>query len=99
MALEQTDTITKIKLPSLYDVIMLNDDYTSMEFVIVMLKNIFQKSNQVAYNIMMQIHTEGSGLAGTYAKEIAETKVHVVHKKARAAGFPLRCILKKKDEN
>lgn len=97
MALEQTDIITKIKLPSQYNVIMLNDDYTTMEFVISILVTLFQKSNQVAYTIMMQIHTEGSGLAGTYAKDIAETKIHLVHKKARAAGFPLRCVLEKND--
>ena len=79
--------------PKLYNVILLNDDYTTMEFVIHLLETLFQKSPAEAYRIMMAVHLEGRGLAGVYPWEIADTKVETVTSLARDAGFPLRATL------
>jgi ATP-dependent Clp protease adaptor protein ClpS len=79
--------------PTLYKVILLNDDYTTMEFVVHVLEGVFQKSPAEAYRIMMQVHQEGRGIAGVYAWEVAETKVDTVISLAREAGFPLRAAI------
>lgn len=92
---EKFDTRVKIKPPSFYNVIVLNDDFTSMNFVVMILVTVFQKSEENAVKIMLDIHKKGSGLAGTYSKDIAETKIQLVHNKAREAGFPLRCYAQK----
>lgn len=84
---------TTIKHPRLYRVILLNDDYTTMDFVVSVLETIFQKSPAEATKIMLQVHRKGSGLCGIYPKQIAEAKVDLVHKQARAEGFPLRCTM------
>jgi ATP-dependent Clp protease adaptor protein ClpS len=84
---------TKRQEPTLYKVILLNDDYTTMEFVIHVLETAFQKSSSEAYRIMMQVHVDGSGIAGVYPWEIADTKVDAVISMARSAGFPLRATL------
>ena len=81
---------TKKQDPALYKVILLNDDYTTMEFVIQVLETVFVKSPAEAYRIMMQVHVDGSGVAGVYPWEIAETKADAVVSMARGAGFPLR---------
>ena len=81
---------TKIKYPKKYKVLLLNDDYTSMEFVIEILMGIFHKSYQEAELIMLEVHKQEKGICGVYTNEIAETKVMQVHKKARDSGFPLR---------
>jgi ATP-dependent Clp protease adaptor protein ClpS len=81
-----------IKEPALYKVILLNDDYTTMDFVVQVLESVFQKSPAEAYRIMMAVHVRGKGLAGVYPWEIAETKVDAVASMAREAGFPLRAI-------
>ena len=78
--------------PTLYKVILLNDDYSTMEFVIHVLETVFQKSPAEAYRIMMQVHQQGSGLAGVYPWEVAETKVETVAAMAKKAGFPLRAV-------
>jgi len=78
--------------PTLYKVILLNDDYSTMEFVIHVLETVFQKSSAEAYRIMMQVHQQGSGLAGVYPWEVAETKVETVAAMAKKAGFPLRAV-------
>ncbi|MDE3155982.1 MAG: ATP-dependent Clp protease adapter ClpS [Acidobacteriota bacterium] len=78
------------KEPALYKVVLHNDDYTTMEFVIRILEDVFLKQPAEAYRIMMQVHVEGRGLCGVYPYEIAETKVETVHELARAHGFPLR---------
>jgi ATP-dependent Clp protease adaptor protein ClpS len=83
----------KTQEPTLFKVILLNDDYTTMEFVIQILEAVFQKSSAEAYRIMMQVHVNGSGIAGVYPWEIAETKVDTVTATARDAGFPLRAAL------
>ena len=81
---------TKIKYPKKYKVLLLNDDYTSMEFVIEILMGIFHKSYQEAELVMLEVHKQEKGVCGVYTNEIAETKVMQVHKKARDSGFPLR---------
>ncbi len=83
----------KIKYPKKYKVYMLNDDYTSMEFVIDILISIFHKSYKQAENIMLDIHKKERGLCGVYTHEIAETKVMQVHKKAKDNGFPLKATM------
>ena len=77
------------KEPSLYSVVILNDDYTPMEFVMDVLERVFQKSPAEAYRIMMQVHLNGRGIAGVYPWEVAETKVDKVASLAREAG--IRC--------
>ncbi|MDQ1339138.1 MAG: ATP-dependent Clp protease adaptor protein ClpS [Campylobacterota bacterium] len=86
------ETINEISLkyPKKYKVLILNDDYTSMEFVIDVLMSIFHKSYQEAEAIMLEVHKKDKGVCGVYTHEIAETKVMQVHKKARDSGFPLR---------
>lgn len=78
--------------PTLYKVILLNDDYSTMDFVIHVLEDVFQKSPAEAYRIMMQVHQLGSGVAGIYPWEVAETKVETVSAMAKQAGFPLRAV-------
>jgi ATP-dependent Clp protease adaptor protein ClpS len=84
--------VTKKKDPTLYKVVLLNDDYTTMEFVILVLEGIFQKSPAEAYQIMMHVHVNGRGIAGVYPSEVAETKVDAVVTQARDAGFPLKAV-------
>lgn len=79
--------------PPLYTVLMHNDDYTTMEFVVEVLQTVFLKDAATANHIMLQIHMQGCGRCGVYPHEIAETKVYKVHRLARAAGYPLRCTL------
>ena len=83
----------KIGEPKLYKVILHNDDYTTMEFVMMILESIFSKSPAEAYRVMMHVHTRGAGVAGVYSHEVAETKVALVHGSAREAGHPLRCSM------
>jgi ATP-dependent Clp protease adaptor protein ClpS len=83
----------KKALPPRHVVIMHNDDYTTMEFVVMVLEDIFHKNNSEATGIMLKIHTEGKAVCGTYPFEIAETKVETVHRMAKQAGHPLRCTI------
>ena len=78
------------KEPSQYKVLLLNDDYTTMEFVIHVLEDVFDKRPAEAYRIMMEVHLKGRGACGAYTYEVAETKVATVHEMARGEGFPLR---------
>lgn len=89
----ETKERVKIKYPKKYKVLLLNDDYTSMEFVIDVLISIFHKSYEQAQVIMLEIHEQTKGICGVYTYEIAETKVMQVHKKARENGFPLRATM------
>ena len=86
-------TINQTKEPKLYKVYLLNDDYTTMDFVVEILCDIFHKTYEEAVEIMLLIHNKGKGLCGIYPYEIAETKVNEVHKRARANSFPLRATM------
>ncbi|MFB3852454.1 MAG: ATP-dependent Clp protease adaptor ClpS [Vicinamibacterales bacterium] len=84
------DTSTRTELPRLYKVILHNDDYTTMDFVVSVLETVFLKGPAEAYRIMMLVHTTGAGVCGLYPYEIAETRASAVHDLAREKGFPLR---------
>ncbi|HSI21487.1 MAG TPA: ATP-dependent Clp protease adapter ClpS [Methylophilaceae bacterium] len=86
-------TATRQKPPPLYKVLLLNDDYTPMEFVVVVLQQFFSKSREQATQIMLKVHKEGSGLCGIYPHGIAETKVNQVTAFAREHQHPLQCIM------
>ena len=79
--------------PRMFKVLLLNDDYTSMDFVVDILETIFNKAPAEAVQIMMRIHKEGQGLCGIYPREIAETKVRQVHITAETHDYPLRAIM------
>lgn len=83
------------KRPSMYKVVMLNDNYTTMEFVVDILKKIFNKTAIEATEIMLSVHHNGKGVAGIYSYDIAMTKTKQVKDEARKSGFPLKCILEK----
>jgi ATP-dependent Clp protease adaptor protein ClpS len=83
----------KSQEPTRYRVVLLNDNYTTMEFVVVVLEDVFGKSPAEAYQIMMHVHLQGRGIAGVYPWEEAETKVETVRSLARRAGFPMRATL------
>jgi ATP-dependent Clp protease adaptor protein ClpS len=85
----------KTKKPSLYKVLLLNDDYTPMEFVVYILEQFFSKNREDAYTIMLHVHQKGVGVCGVYTFEVAETKVTQVMDAARQAGHPLQCTLEK----
>ncbi|PCI45328.1 MAG: ATP-dependent Clp protease adapter ClpS [Alphaproteobacteria bacterium] len=90
-----TKTRPKTKKPSMYKVLMLNDDYTPMDFVVHILLSYFQKSEEEAVQIMLNVHQTGIGLCGVYSFEVAETKVVQVIDSARRAEHPLQCTLEK----
>jgi ATP-dependent Clp protease adaptor protein ClpS len=83
-------TRSKTKKPPLFRVILHNDDYTTMQFVVEILEAVFNKSPAEAHRIMMHVHTRGHGVCGLYTHEVAETKVSEVHERARENGVPLR---------
>ncbi len=83
---------TQKQEPTLYKVVLLNDDYTTMEFVVQVLESVFQKSPSEAYQIMMHVHVNGRGIAGVYPWELAETKAETVIGLARDAGYPLKAV-------
>ena len=88
-----TERETRLKRPPLYRVLLHNDDFTTMEFVVYVLQNVFQRSETDAVRIMLQVHLEGSGVAGVYTYEIAEMKVAKVTELARSQEFPLLCTI------
>ena len=83
----------EVKKPKLYKVILLNDDYTPMEYVVKLIKVVFMKSENEAVNIMLMVHKKGSGICGIFTKEIAETKVETVLRMAKSDQHPLKCIM------
>ncbi len=89
----ELDQEVMIKYPKKYKVFILNDDYTSMDFVVDILMSIFHKSYEQAENIMLEVHKKDRGLCGVYTHEIAETKVMQVVKKAKDSGFPLKATM------
>ncbi|SEQ00673.1 ATP-dependent Clp protease adaptor protein ClpS [Faunimonas pinastri] len=91
-----TKTRTATKRPNMYRVLILNDDYTPMEFVVHVLMRFFQKSQEDATRIMLHVHTNGVGECGVYTYEVAETKVTQVMDAARKHQHPLQCVMEKK---
>lgn len=88
----KTQTRPKVDLPKMYRVILLNDHYTTMEFVVEVLIKVFYKPLQEATQIMLDVHKKGKGTVGVYTRDIAETKVSQVHILAKKREYPLRCI-------
>ena len=86
-------TRQETKKPELFKVLLLNDDYTTMDFVVEVLESVFNKAPAEAYRIMMAVHHQGQGLCGVYPHEVAETKVNAVMEAARDHGFPLRAAM------
>ncbi|MFH2218910.1 MAG: ATP-dependent Clp protease adapter ClpS [Pseudomonadota bacterium] len=84
-----------VREPSMYRVLLHNDDYTSMEFVVQVLIYVFQKTVEESTHIMLKVHREGIGVCGTFTFEVAETKVKMVEALARESGFPLKCTMEK----
>jgi ATP-dependent Clp protease adaptor protein ClpS len=84
---------SKTKKPQMYKVILHNDDYTSMEFVVMILETIFYKPPVIANQIMLRIHKEGSGVCGVFTRDVAESKVSQVEDRAMEYGYPLLCTM------
>ncbi len=83
----------KPKLPAMYKVLLLNDDYTPMEFVVETIERFFNKTREQATQIMLKVHTEGMGVCGVYPQDIAETKLRQVLSHAKEAQHPLQCVI------
>jgi len=96
---EKTVAVDKeeVKEPPLYKVLLHNDDYTTMDFVVMILETVFKKDTTEATRIMLNVHHQGMGIAGVYTREIGETKIAIVHDLARKNQFPLKCSLEKVD--
>lgn len=85
--------VAKPKLPPMFKVLLLNDDYTPMDFVVEVIEHFFNKSREQATQIMLKVHTEGAGVCGVYPQDIAETKMSQVVSHARKSQHPLQCII------
>ena len=90
-----TRSEAKTKKPSMYKVLLLNDDYTPMDFVVDILERFFSKSSEEAILVMLEVHNKGSAICGTYSYEIAEAKCLEVRNYANKEGHPLECIIRK----
>lgn len=95
--ISETEESIEVATPKMYRVLLMNDDYTPMDFVIHVLQKFFMKPTEEATRIMLEVHTKGAGQCGTYTHEIAETKVHLVNSYAQQHRFPLKCIMEKAD--
>jgi ATP-dependent Clp protease adaptor protein ClpS len=83
----------KVIPPPMYQVLLMNDDYTPMEFVVAIIQEYFNKDRETATQIMLAVHRDGKGMCGVYSKDIALTKVDLVSAHARKAGHPLQCVM------
>ena len=90
-----SETQDEVDEPPLYKVLLHNDDYTTMEFVVEVLMFVFNKSPQESVEIMLNVHNNGVGICGVYPYEVSETKVVTVHAFARVKGFPLKCTMER----
>jgi ATP-dependent Clp protease adaptor protein ClpS len=90
-----TDSRQKTEEPPMYTVLLLNDNYTTMDFVIMILEIVFHKNNQEATRVMLKVHQEGKGVAGIFTRDVAETKVAIVHDLAHKNEHPLQCTIEK----
>ena len=88
-------TVDEVSEPPMYKVLLLNDDYTTMDFVVEILMLVFHQPLEKATRIMLKVHRQGVGLCGVYTYEIAETKVEMVHALAREKEFPLKCTMER----
>ncbi|GBE13890.1 MAG TPA: ATP-dependent Clp protease adapter ClpS [Desulfobacteraceae bacterium] len=97
--IDREETLTRqkeeVREPPLYKVLLHNDDYTTMDFVVMILEHVFKKDTSEAARIMLNVHHQGVGIAGVYTREIGETKMAIVHSMARKHQYPLRCSLEK----
>ena len=85
----------KVKLPPMYQVLLLNDDYTPMEFVVLVLQKFFGMNRERATQVMLKVHREGMGVCGVYPHDVASTKVQQVSNYARKHQHPLQCVMEK----
>jgi ATP-dependent Clp protease adaptor protein ClpS len=90
-----TRTDEELKEPDEYRVLLLNDDYTTMEFVVTVVMTVFHKSLPESTRIMLDVHKKGKGTVGIYSYDLAVTKINQVHQLARQNGFPLKCTMEK----
>lgn len=86
---------TRVAEPPLYKVLLHNDDYTTMEFVVMVLEVVFHKDPATAARIMMNVHRQGVGVAGIFTRDVAETKIAIVHELALKSEYPLKCSLER----
>lgn len=91
--IEMQQVLPKLKRPPLYQVILHNDDFTPMDFVVQILQKIFFHNEEKAVQIMLQVHQTGKGICGVFTRDIAETKVALVNDCARGSGYPLLCTM------
>ncbi len=92
-SIEVEESKPELKKPPLYKVILLNDDFTPMDFVVEILMEFFSMNQEKATQVMLQVHTQGVGVCGTYSKDVAETKVHIVNQYSREHHHPLMCAM------
>lgn len=90
-----TDSRQRIEEPPMYKVLLLNDNFTTMDFVILVLEIVFHKDHQEATQIMLKVHQQGHGVAGVFTRDMAETKVAIVHDLAHKNEYPLKCSIEK----
>jgi ATP-dependent Clp protease adaptor protein ClpS len=88
----------RLKRPSMFQVVLINDDYTPMEFVVAILEQIFAMDHELAVRVMLKVHTEGKGVCGVFTREIAETKAEQVSQAAREHEHPLLCLIEPADD-
>ena len=90
-----TEDLVETREPPRYKVLLHNDDYTTMEFVVSVLENIFHKSRHEATKIILNVRNEGVGVGGVYTREICKTKIAIVHELAKKSEYPLRCSIER----
>lgn len=91
--------LPKVKKPPLYKVLLLNDDYTPMDFVVILLRSVFSLSDESAHQVMLHVHQKGVGVCGVYTRDIAETKVEQVMQIAQSNEHPLQCLMEPESED